>query len=284
MSTTGFSATDMELFHDDAKVGLLATVSPEGLPHVSLITTLQARTSTQLTWGQFTEGRSKDHVRAEPRVGWLIMTPDRKLWRGRARWTGAETSGEEYEAYNRKPMFRYNSYFGIHTVHQMDLVSGGPREALPLAGIAAGTALVAAARRLVRGGDGARALRPWAQDLFSRVDTFKFLSWVDAEGYPTLVPLVPCAAAGGGRLVFAPTVYRRELASLDRGADVAVFCMNMDAESVLARGRFEGFGRRVGARTGTLGLDWVYNSMPPQPGQIYPAVPLEPVRSFEIAG
>lgn len=284
MSETGFSAADMELFHDDAKVGLLATVSPEGLPHLSLITTLQARAATRFTWGQFTEGRSKDHVRAEPRVGWLIMTPDRKLWRGRARWTGAETSGEEYEAYNRKPMFRYNSYFGIHTVHHMDLVSGGPREALPLAGIAAGTALVAAARRLLRGTEGDPALRPWARDLLCRVNTFKFLSWVDAEGYPTLVPLVPCAAVGSRRLVFAPTVFHGELGSLTEGADVAVFCMNMDAQSVLMRGRFEGYGRRVGARTGTLALDWVYNSMPPQPGQIYPAVPLEPVRSFDIAG
>ncbi len=284
MSETGFAAADMELFHDDAKVGLLATVSPEGKPHVSLITTLQARTPDRLTWGQFTEGRSKDHVRVEPRVAWLIMTPDRKLWRGRARWTGAETSGEEYEAYNRKPMFRYNSYFGIHTVHHMDLVSGGPREALPLAGIAAGTALVSAARRLLRGGGGEPAMRPWAEDMLGRISTFKFLSWVDGDGYPTLVPLVPCASVGSSRLVFAPTVHRDELATLTQGADVAVFCMNMGAESVLVRGRFEGFGRRAGARTGTLALDWVYNSMPPQPGQIHPAVPLEPVRSFDVAG
>jgi len=284
MSAMGFDAADMELFHDDAKVGLLATVSSEGLPHISLITTLQARTPTCITWGQFTEGQSKHHVRDEPRVAFLIMTPDRKLWRGRARWTHAETSGDEYEAYNRKPMFRYNSYFGIHTVHHMDLVSGGQREALPLAGIAAGTAVVSAARRVFRGGGGEPALRPWSEDLLCKVGTFKFLSWVDRDGFPTLVPLVPCAAVGRRRLVFAPTVFRDELASLSAGTDVAVFTMNMDAESVLVRGRFEGYGRRVGARTGTLSVEWVYNSMPPQPGQIYPAVPLEPVRSFEVAG
>ncbi len=284
MSAKGFSEQDMALFHDDAKVGLLATRSPAGLPHVTLITTLQARTPTQLTWGQFTEGRSKEYLRDDPRAAFLILTPDRRLWRGRARWTHVETSGEQYEAYNRKPMFRYNSYFGIHTVHFMDLVLGGEGEALPLAGMAAGTALISAARRILREHAGEPALRPWAADHINRPTTFKFLSWIDAEGYPTLVPMVPTGAVGRRRLAFAPTVHRRELATLSAGADVALFAVNMDAESVLTRGRFEGFTRHLGAKTGTLAIDWVYNSMPPQPGRIYPAVPLEPVRDFEAAG
>ena len=283
MSAKGFTDHDMALFHDDAKIGLLVTRSPEGLPHVTLITTLQARTPTKITWGQFTEGRSKAYLRDDPRAAFLILTPDRKLWRGHARWTHAETSGEQYEAYNQKPMFRYNSYFGIHTVHHMDLVRGGESEALPLAGIAAGTALVSTARRILRQPAGEPALRPWAADHINSATTFKFLSWIADDGYPTLVPMVPCAAVGRRRLVMAATVHRRELARLTEGINVAVFAVNMAAESVLLRGRFEGFSRRLGAKTGTSTIDWVYNSMPPQPGQIFPAVPLEPVRTFEAA-
>ena len=33
---------DVEAFETEAKVGLLATLGPEGLPHLTLITTLQA--------------------------------------------------------------------------------------------------------------------------------------------------------------------------------------------------------------------------------------------------
>jgi hypothetical protein len=31
-----------------------------------------------------------------------------------------------------------------------------------------------------------------------------------------------------------------------------------------------------------LEVDWVYNPMPPLPRQIYPPLPLEPVREFDL--
>lgn len=51
-------------------------------------------------------------------------------------------------------------------------------------------------------------------------------------------------------------------------------------ESVLVRGPFAGFKRRGFFRLGLVDIDWVYNSMPPCHGQIYPAVPLKAVESF----
>ena len=42
---------DFAEFESTAKVGLIATVSPDGLPHLTLITTLQAKTPKQLMWG-----------------------------------------------------------------------------------------------------------------------------------------------------------------------------------------------------------------------------------------
>ena len=62
---TRLSDRAMKEFAAEAKIGLLATVSPDGMPHLTLITTLQARTPQQLMWGQFIEGRSKDHVRRD---------------------------------------------------------------------------------------------------------------------------------------------------------------------------------------------------------------------------
>ena len=44
------------------KIGLLATVTPEGLPHVTLISSLMACAPQQLAFGQFTEGFSKQHI------------------------------------------------------------------------------------------------------------------------------------------------------------------------------------------------------------------------------
>ncbi len=47
-------------------------------------------------------------------------------------------------------------------------------------------------------------------------------------------------------------------------------------ESVLIRGEFNGLKRYRGIKLGTVDIDWVYNSMPPNAGQIYPQTDLNP--------
>ena len=264
------SEEDMSAFEKSAKIGLLATVDPQGLPHVSLVTSLQLKDPGQLMFGQFSEGLSKTHVKGNPHTAFLVMSLERELWRGKARWTGEMKSGEDYEMYNRKPMFRYNSYFGIHTVHYLDLVELSDKESLSAAGIAAGSLVTMLARRLAASEQPETILKPWAEKHLTRLGTLKFLSYVGEDGYPAIIPVVPCQAAGDGRLVFAPTVHRAELAAIPAGATLAVFALNLQMESVLVRGRFSGYRRYLGLKAGTIDIDWVYNSMPPMQGQIYP--------------
>jgi hypothetical protein len=275
--TSQLTPADMGAFEQSAKIGLLATVSPRRLPHVSLITSIQAKSAGGLMFGQFSEGLSKTHIKANPRAGFLIMSLDKKLWRGKARWTGEATSGEDYELYNRKPMFRYNAYFGIHTVHYLDLVELTGKESLPVAGIAAGTLVTMLARRRAARKRPETVLKPWAEKHMSRVGTLKFLSYVGEDGHPVIVPGVPCQAAGSQQVVFAPTVYRTELAAVPTGTTVAVFALNLQMESVLVRGRFTGYRRYAGLKAGIIDIDWVYNSMPPMQGPIYPARPVAPI-------
>jgi len=273
---TTLSAAEVEAFAPEAKVGLLATVNDDGLPHVTMISSLRARSSTELTWGQFTEGESKRHVRANPRVGWLVMTLDRRLWRGRADWTHTRSEGEEFELYNHQPMFRYNAYFGIHTVHYMKLVDHRGQEGLSIPRIAVGSILALASRPLWRTGRPERILKPWAEGLLGKLDTLKFLAWVGDDGYPVIVPMAPAVAADSRRVLWVPSVHREQLLSLREGTPVALYVATMQMESVLMRGRFCGYRRKPGWRVGSLDLDYVYNSMPPKFGQIYPQVPLTP--------
>lgn len=264
---------DVKAFEPDAKIGLLATVDTDGLPHVSLITTLRARTSTGLMWGQFCEGRSKANVRGNPKTAYLVMNAEQRVWRGTARWTHAVTEGDDYELYNRTPMFRYNSYFGIHTVHYMDLHRARLAERLRVPAVAAGALYAMGARWRNQSARGPRIMNPWSMSHCNRLSTLKFIAYVGDDGFPWIIPVVPLVAADNRRLVFARTVYPTELASIPRGSKVAVFALNMQMESVLLRGAYHP-GR---ARLGVIDVDWVYNSMPPKAGQIYPPVPLDPV-------
>ncbi|MCK4541560.1 MAG: hypothetical protein KAU17_04905 [Spirochaetales bacterium] len=46
------------------------------------------------------------------------------------------------------------------------------------------------------------------------------------------------------------------------------------------KGAFNGIKGYRGTRLGTVDIDWVYNSMPPNTGQIFPEVELKKVVDF----
>jgi hypothetical protein len=275
-----FDRAHLKEFEPEAKVGLISTINPEGLPHITLITALQAKGTKQLIWGQFTEGMSKTNVMNNPNTAFLIMTMDKNLWRGKAIYTHKVREGEDYEMFNKKPMFRYNCYCGIHTVYYMDLVETYGKESLPLAKIVTSSLFTMASRSRAKTKFSEPILKPWAYNVFNRLDSLKFLSYIGDDGFPVIIPLIQCQASDSRRLAFSPLAYKDELSSLERGKKVAVFALTLDMEDVLIRGIFQGFKRYNGVKLGTVDIDWVYNSMPPKQGQIYPVEELHPVVNF----
>jgi len=277
-----FSAEQISALESDRKLAVVATLDPGELPHVTLITSLQAKDPERLMFGQFCEGRAKANLKADPRAGFLVLDGSGRVISGTARWSGDATSGADYEAYNRKPMFRYNAYSGIHRVHYLELLSlGGDQQANFTRAAAAGL-INAAARLWPRRRRGANALTPWALRHLNSLRTLKFASVVAADGYPRIAALLPCAALGRDRLVFGATLLGMDTGAIEAGAAVAVLGLNLQFESVLVRGRVAGFTRSVGLgrRVRVIEIEEVYNSMPFKQGPIYPMPPLAAVTSF----
>ncbi len=261
------SDEERALMCSDSKIGLLATIDDEGSPHITFISSIQPHGSGQLTAGQFCSGLSKRFFRERPKVGFLIFSPRMDIWRGRAVFDKTLTSGPEYEAYNKKPMFRYNSYFGFGAIHYFDLVSITEREKLTFGQIISG----AVKTRLLRPfyAAGARgALNDISRSMFSQIDGLKFISYVDRDGYPVLIPAIQAANAGRDRILFSLNPYGRELAEIPDQSGVAVLFVNLKMESVLIKGCYA-MGGGLTAHA-LVEISRVYNSMPPQPGYIYP--------------
>ena len=275
-----FSPEDIKAFEPENKIGLLATQNEQGLPHLTLITTMQANGPAELVWGQFTEGASKKNILSNPKTGFLIMTLDKSLWRGKAIWQQSKTEGEEYVRFNKLPMWRYNSYFGLHTIHYMNLVETTEKASLPIAGIVLSALLTKVSKNNARTKREGRIFNPWTEVFFNKLDTLKFLSYVSEDGFPVIIPLLQCQASDSHRLVFHPGVYADELNSINKGTDVAVFGLSLAMEDVLIRGKFTGFERHRAVKLGIIEINWVYNSMPPIPGQIYPPVEVSSVEDF----
>ncbi len=276
---TAFTESDIRSFQPEMKIGLLATVNTDGLPHLTLISSLRANSPTTMTWGQFTEGMSKRYIRENPNVGWLIMSLDKEVWRGKARFTGTSRSGPDYDFYNNQPMFRYNAYFGVHTVYNMDLVEHTGREALPMGRIILGAVGGMAAAGLSGGKKPGPVMNDFTRGMLDKAGNLKFLGVIEEDGFPYIIPVLQAHSVGSDRIVFPLTAYGAELREVRPGA-AAFFSMALSMEDVSMRGEFLGFRRIGGILCGEIRLDWVYNAMPPVQGQVYPPLEVQPVREF----
>ncbi len=275
-----FSEEETRAFAPSEKIGIVATIPEEGPPHITLLTSIMAASPDKAVIGEFCRGESKFNMAARPAVAFAVVTLDKRLWRGRARWTHLMKEGPEYDIYNNQPMFRYNTYFGINTVHYLDLVEIGGGNPLPMAPIVLSALLTKLAKKGAGRAGTERILTHFSEGLFNRLDSLSFLSYIGDDGFPVILPVVQCQAADSGRLVFHPGAFGKELAELTPGMNISVFCVSMQMESVLACGVFEGFHRHRGIRLGLMDIGRVYNSMPSNHGWIYPEKPLEPVVDF----
>ncbi|NIW44387.1 MAG: hypothetical protein GWN30_06340 [Gammaproteobacteria bacterium] len=277
---TEFTPEDIQTLDVELKVGILGTVNDDGLPHLTMISSLRPYAVDGLVWGQFTEGLSKQIIRKNPRTGFLIMSLDKNMWRGKADFTHTANSGPEYENFNNLPMFRYNAYFGIHTVYYMDLVEQHGVEPLPMGQVVVAAVQTILARILGKSQQGPQVLNPWVRGLFNKLDNLKFLGYVGEDGYPVILPVIQSQALDGKRVIFSRGAYRNELEAIPPGVPMAVFGMSFSMEDVLLRGTYEGIRRIGGVKCGVVDINWVYNSMPPVPKQIYPPLKIEAVTEF----
>ena len=277
---TTFSEEDINSTRPEMKVGLLATVTPEGLPHVTMLSTVMACGPDQVCFGQFTEGMSKKHILQNPKTGFLVMSLDRNLWRGKATYTHSARNGREYDYYNNVPMFRYNAYFGVHTVYYLDLVEQTGKTSLPMNRIILAALQTMLARML--GGKHGRtpAINPWTRAFLDKMDNLKFLAYVGPDGYPLIIPAIQAQSLDTQHVLFSTSVYTEELMAIPAGVPLAGFSMALTMEDVLLRGTYQGIRRGGGIKAGVVEVDWVYNPMPPVPGQVYPPTEVKAVTQF----
>jgi hypothetical protein len=176
-------------------------------------------------------------------------------------------------------MFRYNAYFGIHTVYYMDLIEQTGKRPLPMTAIIL-AAIKTMATKFFFNKKKEPILNPWTQSLFNKLDNLKFLAYVAEDGFPVILPVIQAQAAGSQNLIFSTGAFTKEIKAIPKGVPMALFGLCLDMTDVLTRGTYQGL-RWVGPhQCGVMAVDWVYNPMPPIAQQIYPPIPLSAVEEF----
>lgn len=267
------SENDYKKMSSDSKIGLVATIDNEGYPHVTFLSSIQPFGEDMMTIGQFTEGLSKQYITERNKSGFLIFTPDLEYWTGAMDYEKTESSGPEFELYNKKPLFRYNSYFGIGKVHYFKLKKVSNKNTITMAEIIKG-ALKTRMLALSKKSSAKKILNPIAHGMFNEIDGLKYIAYIDNEGYPTILPIIQAAPAGTDRIVFA-NADKGLLSTIPEGK-TAIFFTSLKMESLLVKGQFS---RKGGM--GIVDIERIYNPMQPLPKYIYPEEPIKKIVQFE---
>jgi len=282
-SRTQFTDKEIRTLSPMEKIALIAVKNGEGSLHMSLLTSLMPRSVDKLTIGEFVHGRSKGYMQENRQVAFAMLSLQGfKSWRGRALWKGKSKEGPELESYKEMPMHRYNAYFPVHTVHYLDLVDLQGPESFGFAGVGLGSLASTVAARSFRKRIGDQILKPYGVEICKAPIGLRYLAYIGSEGWPVIIPVHNCRAVDSSKLILSGGLYKKELHQIPIGTEVTVFSAKLTLESVLVRGRFSGFNNHRAVHAATVSIDWVYNSMPPNSEQIYPPVPLEAVRSYQV--
>ena len=110
----------------------------------------------------------------------------------------------------------------------------------------------------------------WTKNFLGKMDTLKYIGFINADGFPVVFPAIQAQSVNANQIIFSTAVFPQFTSQLIKGSRIALYGMSLNMETVLVRGEFQGFKRLAGMLVGVLNIDWVYNSMPPVPGQIYP--------------
>ena len=256
---------EFKIFEKSEKLGVVGTIDEQGDPHLSLLTTIMAKSENEMVVGQFTKGFSKINMQARNKCGFAIMGLDMNFWTGTMDWKDVKGEGEEFVKYNNMQMWRFNTYFGINKVHYFDLNEISKKRALEIPKVAVNAIRCILQKPFLNYG-GEKILRTYAKKLLNALGNPKFISYINKEGYPVVAPVVQAQEVGGSTVVLTAKPYADLLVDLEEGARVAVMAISLDMESVVIKGTFSGFKNGIGR----IKIDRVYNSMPPIMRYIYP--------------
>lgn len=267
-----FDQPTIEMLQNDSKIGILMTEDETGYPHLTFLSSIQARGEKGVTWGQFCVGLSKKFIKERPDTAFLALDASYQFVRGRARFTHTETTGEVFDEYNNKPLFRYNTYFGFNTIYFMDLLEQTGLNHLEMPKIVCG-AVLSRLKALFVSKSEKRAMNRTAKGLFAQLDGLKFIGYFDSDGKPWIIPIIQAGPAGTDRVAFASLPFGDEIRQIPAGAKVAVLAVNLKMQSVLIKGIYSG--------KGVVTIERIYNTMPPKMEYVYPRPEhIEPVYKF----
>ncbi len=267
MSSAKMDARIIEAFAGDRTPKFLATISPDGVPNIAPVISLEAWDESTLIFGELMIWKTKANLLSNPKVGASVLTDDMNCWTVRGVFQGFERTGERFEKISMNDMFRYNAYTGVRNVGVIEVES-----------VRRVKGMVSPARLLEMGYGSLRArgvkfdrtgpMPPQVTEKFSRVKAAKHICYADSDGYPLSLPSITMFPTGHGALEFG-AAEMKDFAGASPALPLraAAAIITSDPVAYQIKGTVSASKSVAGLRLARLDVEDVYSSSPPVPGK-----------------
>ncbi len=264
-TTPRIADEDIPKFRPELMVKLLATIDEQQHPNLVLIISLEARDNETVMFGEFITGKSKRNLELNSKCATAFMTLANEFWAIKGDFTDWAYEGPDYEYYNEKPLFKNNAYTGIARVAHINV-----KEVFSKRNVKLQRPLL----RVLKGfkketaPSGSTEILPAMVDkIFRGPSNLKYLAFVDADGYPLIIPTMHLLPAEGSRLIFTPADYKEDIDRIKVGTFVTTYTLYIEELlSYQVKGTYQGLQTYQDTEVGVINIEEVYCTMPPKAG------------------
>lgn len=267
-----FNEEDKKKLAVTGKVGLISSIDEDNYPRIAIISTIETKNNNELMWGEFCEGISKKNLLRNNKSAFFVINMEKECWHGLGEQTSVTNVGQDFDYMNNKPLFRYNTYFGIGKVHYMKLNCFSGKYNLDMKSIIKGVLKGKFVKPFVKKSENKDIkIFNLSYDLIKGVATLKFLSFVNKEGYPIILPVLQATIIDKcGRIIIPLDDNLKEMNNLKENTKIALYNANMELSSVLFQGVFKKVESKFKIKYAIIDIEKVYNSMVPICGYVNP--------------
>lgn len=250
----------LEALRGDMTPKFLASRGPQGVPNVVPCVSIApaADRPDLLFFGNFLLRKTIANLKADPRVGILVITPDLKGWLLKAEFLEFQQTGPYFDKQMSSSLLRYNAYTGIRDAGLIQVRSVEDSFAVSKMQVAADYLLAKVAALLrARSVAGGSVLPLAVRREFAKLVAVKVLAWLGDDGYPRVAPMLSLQPAGESALIGR----RGSRPGPADGALVAANILTFQAVSYQVKGKWI-----AGGAFGAISVREAYAGGPPLPG------------------
>jgi hypothetical protein len=134
-------------------------------------------------------------------------------------------------------MFRYNSYFGLGAIHVHNLIGVSEISKLSIPKIVIGQLKSKCMKhKIAKANTSIQIVPSYAHTLAKKMTSMKFLSFIDKNGYPQIIPAFQGSIVKNNYFAVANNINGDIINNIPNGAKIGIYIANFDLVSLLFQG------------------------------------------------